>query len=142
MAARDLKAKVSTRQLALLARVVSRRGKQTVKRRARETKILFRRVRTVNGTVTMQQMDRNGVGSVKDDDFSLDLSVYVPENQRYFRFHIPDAMFRDYLYQVSSPRHAFSFFLSSSSSFFLTEGLCACLLAVPTFAKPLCKSEV
>jgi hypothetical protein len=107
VAVRDFKVKVVEKHDLYLKRCRSRREKHHRRRVGRESKAMFKRVRTVNGTLTLQEMFRaassasGGGASVGDDDLGVRLQVYVPVSQKVFSFDIPDKNFREFLYQAT-----------------------------------------
>ena len=100
-ASREFQDKLLSDHIEFMLRCRARRKKQAARRARREKAAMFKRVRTVNGCMCLQEMYRKSKGNVGDTDYSVVLRVYVPVTQRSFRFDIPDAQFRDFLNQAT-----------------------------------------
>ena len=101
IALRDFRAKLLSDHIEFMLRCKARRKKQAARRARREKATMFKRVRTVNGCMCLQEMFRKSKGNVGDTDYSIVLRVYVPSTQRSFRFDIPDSQFREFLKQAT-----------------------------------------
>jgi len=87
-----------------MMRCRQRRKKQMGRRKRREKACVFKRVRTVNGCMCLQEMYRKSASRATDSDVSMIIRVYVPASQRSFRFDIPDDQVRAFLMEATSAK--------------------------------------